>query len=183
MSITTQRSLRMHDVEDIDSFIGLLLNDQLKKRGAHLQRDKWEDAHSYLLEVVLTNEAKWDDDKHPKFSDWVRIVVSKRLVDWYRKELGDSRYQTKRPMIVSLNEWEEAGTTSNFSDDSDTKISIQAAFGGLSEKGRWILHNVATPYSEGHTFGEIADAHDKSNRWVREQLALLQAELGPLLAA
>lgn len=175
---TKQRSVRMHDVHDIDSFVGEILNDQLKKRQAFLRRELWEDAHSYLLEVVLTNAPKWDSEKHPKFSDWVRVVVTKRLVDWYRKELGDSRYKTKRPQVISLGEWaEDEIGEHDFADQSNTKVSLERAFAGLSEKGKWILENIATPHSEGHSYSEIATIHDKSNRWVREQLAALKDEL------
>jgi DNA-directed RNA polymerase specialized sigma24 family protein len=176
----TLTALRLHDVQDLRGFVTILLNDQLKKKQAFLTHEKFEDAQSFLIETILREEGKWDREKHPKFSDWVRIVVSKRTVDWYRQELGDNRYKTVRPTFISMGEWEDDLATADHAEDCDLSVSLEGIFTRLSPQGQWALAHVATPYSEGHTFKEIASTHGKSNKWVREQLALLRGELEEL---
>lgn len=190
MPNTQFQGLALHDVKNIHVFVGICLTDAIKKNQSRLRDEQIEDAHSYLMEVIIREHHKWDRDKIPDFSHWVREVVKRRYIDWLRKELGDSRYKTKRPTFISYEQHttfaaEREDTTfgseelsvPDFADASDSTVSIQEAFAELSDKGKWILANVAQPYSEGHTPTEIGATHEKSSRWVREQLALLREEL------
>lgn len=192
IAVTSAGDITLHDVRKLDSFVGICLNDQLKKRGAYLTPEKFEDCHSFLLETIIREHHKWDSKKHPKFSDWVRIVVAKRYITWLGKELG--RGTKPRPQMVSyeaLNErstdTENDGSHGNSdlsvpdqTDESDTAVAFQQICGQLSRKSKWILETMAMPKADGYSITEIAERHDKPNRWVREQLAALRQELEEL---
>lgn len=143
--------------------------------------EMYEDCHSFLLETILREHHKWDKEKHPKFSDWVRVVVSKRILNYWRKELG--RGKQPRPKVLSYDEVEKELDTlesPDFQDDSDMRVAFAQTCAMLSPKSMWILETMAVPKSEGYSISDIAKQHDKPNRWVRERLAELRQELEEL---
>lgn len=174
---STTTVVSLHDVTNLQSFIGICMGDAIRKYGCRLTHHQREDAHSFLLEMVLREHTKWNPETIPDFSHWVRVAVSRRFVDWLRKELGDSRYKSKRPQSIPLGEWIEEIPEADFSDEADTTMSIHAAFAKLSDEGKWTLENLARPVSEQTSLVELARQQGKSKRWVRDQLDLLRDEL------
>jgi hypothetical protein len=87
----------MHDVEDVEAFCGRVLDEQLKRFGAVLRPDVYEDAMAYLLAETWKLSTKWDPAKGiPSFSTFAYRRLRFAVVNWYRATFGDSRYNSAR---------------------------------------------------------------------------------------
>lgn len=92
----------MHDVDDVEAHCRATIKRTLGKNGGHLDRDQSEDLLASLLCVASRLADRYDRNRSTlSFSTFCARICERRVVDWYRKELGDSRY-SKRPTVLSL---------------------------------------------------------------------------------
>jgi hypothetical protein len=91
------RRWSLHDVEDVEAFCARVLDERLKRFGAVLRPDMYDDAMAYLLAETWKLSTKWDPAKGiPSFSTFAYRRLRFAVVNWYRATFGDSRYNTAR---------------------------------------------------------------------------------------
>lgn len=109
--------LQLHDVRDAEAFCRTVLDRTLAYQGGRLRHrpDLYESALTYLLETLWDLSQRYDPERvrdpetgevRVAFSTYATPILAKRISDWYRDELGDSRYGT-RPSVLSLDELRE----------------------------------------------------------------------------
>jgi hypothetical protein len=105
------RTWGLHDVEDVEKFVSKVLDDALRARSAHLRPHEYEDALSYLLSEAWTLSEHWEPSRSSvTFAGFAYRVLRLRVVDWYRAELGRTKWQfsggrthdRERPAVLSL---------------------------------------------------------------------------------
>lgn len=167
----------LHDIENVEGFCEVVLQEQLRKFGSTLKTQDKEDCLSYLISTAWELSVKWEADRNYSFSQYAGNILKLRVVDWYRNRFGDSRYASK-PEIISLQAWDEGASHVGAEDEALVSLEVSdELLSGLSEQGRWILNNVAIPKLERFTHKEIADLHGQRVTWVSEQLRILEQEL------
>jgi hypothetical protein len=113
------RPWALHDVEDAERLASKVLGDVLRARGAFLRPHEREDALSFLLTSLWELSERWDAGRGGNFSTHAYRLLRLRLVDWYRSELGRTKwtvnnyrretgrqpksYERERPWVFSLN--------------------------------------------------------------------------------
>ena len=100
--------LELHGV-DGERLARKALDDALRTRGAFLRPVEYEDALSFLVTAFWETSTKWDPERGGNFATHAYRLLRLRLVDWYRSELGrtkwqwsDSSYERERPTLLSL---------------------------------------------------------------------------------
>jgi hypothetical protein len=103
------RPWTLREVADVEAFARRILEAKLERRGAHLRPDLYDDALAYLLEVAFRADRSYDASYGGSFEQYVGWKLSLGVVDFYRKELGRTRWQFRdslhtreRPNLVSL---------------------------------------------------------------------------------
>jgi hypothetical protein len=86
------RPWALRDVEDVEAFARSILDVRLQRLGAHLRPDLYDDAIAYLLEVAVRADRKYDPSRASSFEQFLAWRFSNSVVDWYRKELGRTRF-------------------------------------------------------------------------------------------
>lgn len=96
------RPEKIYDVDDIEAHCRATIRRQLGRNGGYLEADQFDELLSYLLTIAFRLKEKYDPSRSSlSFSTFCAQICGKRVIDWYRKELGDSRYG-KRPPTLSL---------------------------------------------------------------------------------
>ena len=92
----------IHDVDDIEAHCRATIRRALGRNGGYLTIDQSEELLAYLLTIAFRLKDRYDPTRSTlSFSTFCSQICGKRVVDWYRKELGDSRYG-KRVQPLSL---------------------------------------------------------------------------------
>jgi hypothetical protein len=102
------------DVRDLEAFCRRLLDRRLARFNAHFRSDVYDEALAFLFATAVELAARFDPAKNTSFSKYLHNVLGLRVVDFMRKELGDTRAGPK-PVPLSL----DAPTTSGADTDSD----------------------------------------------------------------
>ena len=93
------------DVLDLRMLAARAAHDGVKRAGGFLDYDRLEDLVSYLSVIAVRYDARYDPAFGQARSTFIYRVLRRRVTDWYRKELGDSRYRARpRPLMVPLSE-------------------------------------------------------------------------------
>lgn len=180
--------LKLHDVDDVEGLAGRVLEERLREWRATLPADKGEDALAFLIETAW--ELSLDHDGAIQaFSTRAYRTLRLRLVDWYRREFGDSRH-APRPIELSLDhELELADTASGSWVDTliDSAENVEeaafhsVAFGlewsDLSSESFFTMRDIGRPLAAGESLEAIARRLGESRRRVNARLELLRAEL------
>lgn len=91
------RQWSLHDVEDVEAFCGRVLDERLKRFGAVLRPDVYDDAMAYLLVETWKLSTKWEPAKGiPSFSTFAYRRLRFAVVNWFRATYGDSRHSKGR---------------------------------------------------------------------------------------
>jgi hypothetical protein len=101
------------------------LDDALRARGAYLRPHEYEDALSFLLVAFWETSEKWDPARGGNFATHTYRLLRLRLVDWYRSELGRTKwtvdtyrretgrqpksYEREQPRLFSLDAHDSGG--------------------------------------------------------------------------
>jgi hypothetical protein len=115
--------------------------------------------------VATQSPLRPGDPKYgPRFGLYLKRMLAKRIVDWYRKEKGQTRwafknrvYERPRPEFVSL--------------DGPEHDRLDAA------QGAWTVTHVALPISCGLSTAEVAGRVGETTTWVTKRLKALRGEL------
>jgi hypothetical protein len=115
------RPWALREVADVEAFARRILEAKLKRRGAHLRPDLYDEALAHLLEVACRADRSYDASHGGSFERYLGWKISVGLVDFYRLELGrtrwkfrDSLHTRERPDLVSL----DAGSGEGVLDDA-----------------------------------------------------------------
>jgi hypothetical protein len=101
-------------VEDVEAFCARVLDERLKRFGAVLRPDVYEDALAYLFAETWKLSLKWDPAKGiPSFSTFAYRRLRFAVVNWYRATLGDSRYNSARRAALNATLSLDAGISSD----------------------------------------------------------------------
>lgn len=185
--------LALHDVADIEGLAGRVLEERLREWRATLPADKGEDALAFLIETAW--EISRDHDREIQaFSTRAYRTLRLRLVDWYRREYGDSRH-APRPIELSLDHELEAGggdadrsrgaswaqALIDQAENVEEAVFHSAAFGlewaDLSLEALRTVSEIGNRLAEGDSLETIARELGESRRRVNARLELLRAEL------
>jgi hypothetical protein len=103
------RPWALREVNDVEAFARSILDAKLERRGAHLRPDIYDDAIGYLLEVAFRADRSYDASRGGSFERYLGWKTSVGLVDFYRLELGrtrwqfsDSLHERERPDLLSI---------------------------------------------------------------------------------
>jgi hypothetical protein len=94
------RAETLHDVENVEAFCSRLLSAALDSNGGYLRPDQREEAQQYLV-VTAYELGRGFRPGTVTFERYASFLLKRRLVDWYRQTLGDSRAR-RRPRSVPL---------------------------------------------------------------------------------
>ena len=105
-------------------------HDGVERCGGFLDHDRLEDLVSYLSVIAVRYDARYDPSFGQARSTFIYRVLRRRVTDWYRKELGDSRYQARpRPMMVPLSEQD--------TDEADPWETVDSRLMSRKRMARW----------------------------------------------
>ena len=149
------------DGEKLRGLAGACLQHVLRKGGGYLRPDLAEDLHEYLVLVALETAARYDPSRSRpgySFASLIWDVMELRSVDWYRRNLGDSRQrpevvEARRQFSLPLSLDDLTGTDvpavqdDPFADDMDAAAATLAE--SLSPENSWTLAHLARPLAEG----------------------------------
>ena len=121
----------LHDVDNVSTFAADALRDGLALYGGGAtlwDRAVWDDYHAELVEICLLLGLRYDSSKSSlSFSTFAGEILRKRVVDRFRKHLGDTRYRrepTKRP---------PRGEGAYFTDEEGTAFDAPASHDWVKE--------------------------------------------------
>jgi hypothetical protein len=99
------RPLSLHDVGDVEALARDALNERLRAMGAQLQQADYDDLLTDLIAVAWVLSLKYDRARSRlTFSTYAGQILRKRVVDWFRHRLGDSRYRRDPSKLPSCGE-------------------------------------------------------------------------------
>src|SRR5439155_23205799 len=84
--------LILHGV-DAEALCRKALDNSLRRNNQHLDWTRREDALAYLIGVAWEFSERWDPDRGLSFSTAAYRLVTLRLVDHFRADLGRTRWQ------------------------------------------------------------------------------------------
>ena len=163
------------DIDDPEHFARRALNDVLRARGAHLRPAQYEDAVGYLLLVLVhLFKKKYDPTRSTlKFSQYANPILHNRVIDYYRKSLGDSRYGPM-PDEISWDEVDEREHPAEASSLTLGQLLTEVNPARLTPDARNTIEYVLRPIVErGATLDEIA----AERGWNRRRVSSLLADL------
>ncbi|MBA2641522.1 MAG: hypothetical protein H0U82_01180, partial [Actinobacteria bacterium] len=131
--------------------------------GAHLDGDRHEDLISHLVERCVFLAPRYDPSHGFAFTTFLSRRLRFAVIDWLRRDLGDARYGTRKPLADYLTlsdpglerilELEPGPELDSLAD------AIVELGRDLSPDARWALVNVAGRMAEGATHTQaICDA-------------------------
>jgi hypothetical protein len=105
------RQWTLREVADVEAFARCILEAKLERRGALLRPDLYEEAVACLLEVAFRADRSYDATYGGSFEQYLGWKISNGVVDFYRRELGRTRWQFRdflhereRPNVISLDD-------------------------------------------------------------------------------
>lgn len=141
----------LHDVRDAVALVKAIVSK------SNLPDNARDDAIGTLLVEIVELSEKYDPARGISFSNYATQILPRRLIDYTRRELGDSRYRTRREH-VSL---EEADLDSladpyDYVEQITEAASIVDDLSRLSDRGHTLVHDVALPISQGESHDTVA---------------------------
>lgn len=92
-------------IRDLDAFVNDALTRGLRRCNGRLEPSQREKAFEFLKDKVVELAETYDPTLNSSFSKFAFGILPFRLVDWYRKELGDSRYSDREVTeVVSMSD-------------------------------------------------------------------------------
>jgi hypothetical protein len=102
------RPWTLREVEDVEGLARGILERQLAKLGARLRPDLLDEAVCFLLEVAVRADRSYEPARGA-WEPYLRWKLGVGVVDFYRKELGrtrwqfsDSTHERERPDLLSF---------------------------------------------------------------------------------
>lgn len=168
-----------HDVDDPWGFVRGALNDELRYRSAHLDADRYEEAVSYLVEILCRLAKRYDSSKGSlSFSTFAYRILRRRYTSYLRDWRGDARYGNdgRETSVADPDLLREAASSE---DQLDFGALIeQIDHDKLSPRARGALKQIVRLIvEEGMTAAEAARALAKSRREASRDLDRLRQEL------
>lgn len=172
----------LHDVDDVEGLARRALDDSITSWGARLSALDYEDAMSYLLEVMVRLAGSYDPAKgRNSFSTFAYRILRRRVVDWYREAKGDARYgHHKRIVAISDEERSriEAEILESWDGWSVEEVLAMVNTVALNPGPRRVWNKVVVPIvRDGRTISEVARDLDVPRSMVVQQLEELTAEI------
>jgi len=94
----------LHDVRDPEALCHSVLKSVIGSNGGHFSAADREDVMQYLRTVIWRLSERYKPGRSRiSFSTYASYILRRRMVDWYRKQLVDTRYSTRAPDL-SLDE-------------------------------------------------------------------------------
>src|SRR4051794_9571200 len=102
-------AFQLRDARDVEAIARSAADDKLRRWGARLDPLAYDDLIAYLVVVAWQLSAQYVSDKdgssgrgkRPSFADYLHYILRRRVVDWYRRTYGDSRYpRPERPLSL-----------------------------------------------------------------------------------
>jgi RNA polymerase sigma factor (sigma-70 family) len=172
--------LALHDVRDVEALCAGIL----RRNGATWSEADREDALSYLIAEAWELSERYDTKHGISFSNYLTRRLPGRLVDWYRKRFGDSRYQNRAELVpLDTSGAEEISDGTAFAEavvESQAFADMRAL---LSPRGREILDTVAKPIADGAPLDALALDLGISRRQISRRLDDLRDEMDALMRA
>lgn len=168
-----------HDVENSYRFVRGALDDEMRARGAYLDPVRYEDALSYLVDVLCRLAQRYDPSKGSlSFSTFAYRILRRRYTSYLRESRGDARYGNDgREQSVADPDLLRESLASEDHLDFDALIE-QIDHDKLSPRARGALKQIARRMAEeGITATQAARKLAKSRREASRDLERLRAEL------
>ncbi len=158
---TVEEVLRANGVDGrwLMGIVRKALNDALGKRAAYLPHDRFDDAASFMLVAACGAVVRFDPSYGQALSTFVYRRTRPRLTDWYRQQLGDSRYpkafKARHALLFAdrLEDELDGATCEDFYDcdnEHDVDRAEEELARGLSEEARRGLHLYRLDEEHGH---------------------------------
>lgn len=163
--------LELHGV-DAEGLSRRALDDSLRSRGAHLSREEYEDALSYVISELWRLSLDYDPERTASFATfgYRRGGFSRSTGSGSGSAAPSGSSETAAPMLASV---------PTFSHSMPT-VPGEIDWTRLSERGQAILRTIALPISAGFSPGEIASELGTSTSWVSSRMDELRNELKSL---
>jgi DNA-directed RNA polymerase specialized sigma24 family protein len=177
---------RLAQIGDVRSFAALVAREQLRRMGATLAPDLFDDLVSSILIRALQEAPRYDPGRGYAFTTFLSRRMRFGVTDWYRATFGDARYgPQRRPLAdyVSLSPGAYEGEVELPAPEQEHESMADALVElgeGLSEEARWALREIglrlAAGYGETEAVARVAGAGETATE-ARRRLALLRQEL------
>lgn len=173
--------LALGDVADVEALARRALDDGLRRLGARLKPDLYEEALSAALERSWKLWLEYDPALSLSFSSFAyRRLSYWWLVDWYRKEFGDSRYEKNLAedgshiILESLRDEDSPMIES----ESWFEVVEKIQSTDLSPRAQWTLETFGwAHWVEKHTQKSLAASSGVSARDISLALKELRKEI------
>ena len=129
----TERSLNgrlaLKDVQDVEGLSRKILDVQLRRTHAHLSPLDFDDALAFVIATIYELSLRWSPDYGLTFSTYCWRIGQLRVVDWYRRRFGDSRFGGDVAKSVAQPLSLDAPIRGTNDDDGAAASSLGAALG------------------------------------------------------
>lgn len=141
----------IHDVRDAVALVKSIVS------RSSLPEHARDDAIGQLLVDVVDLGKRYDPAKGISFSNYASQHLPLRLVDFTRRELGDSRYSSRRES-VSLDEadLDTVADPADYVAQITEAASISQDLSRLSEHAQEIVRTIAVPVAAGESYDSVA---------------------------
>ena len=135
-----------------------------------------------MFEVTLREEPKWQ--RESSFSTFLWHVLSRRFVDYMRRNIADTRYASQRNVVVTPTDDYSVFDRPVYDDAEDVPSEAHLLDGididQLSDDAMRTLLDIAIPLRRGVSSESLCLSHGITPRAMRSRLAALSAELDAL---
>jgi len=187
--------LREHglDGDRLRALVYRCLQSNLRRRGAYLAEERFQDCLDYLVLAAVATAAKYDPTRSRpgtyKFESFVWDVLEKRVIDWWRVNIGDMRFPELLERKAAFRSPLPLDPMDENARNGDRALSAEDEYGhsmsnavaelgaALSEQGRWTLEHVACPLAEGASIAEASAGAGLTMQRAKRQLEELREEL------
>jgi hypothetical protein len=157
-------------------------SDALRRKGAFLDPDRFDDLASYMLEVGVRYAARYEPGHGIGISTFLYRRMRSRYVDWCRATLGDTRNVSNRRIppgrLFPFNELIDSAVFDPGYDEAGTPFEAAAVLATeLDPSCGWTLVHIAGPLASGWQLKEAAAAAGITHPQAQRLLDELQDEL------
>lgn len=174
MTLLAQR-WRLGDVNDVEALCRRVLDQQLRRLGAHLQPADYDDALSHLLEQAWQLFRRFDAERNESFAGYAGTYLPARTMDYWRGRFGRTAHHRPPPGSRSLDELDQAETDRLLAGVDDDLEQTHDT--GLLEQLSPASRSLALRLVEGYSQADTADRNGTTQKATSAQMQRLREEI------
>jgi RNA polymerase sigma factor (sigma-70 family) len=168
----TTNAVPLHDVRDAVALVKSIV--ARSSIPAHAR----DDAIGHLLVEIVDLAGRYDPARGISFSNYASQTLPLRLVDYVRRELGDSRYAARREHVpLDEADLDSLADPYDYVEQITEAAAISSDLAGLSPRGRRIVEEVAVPVASGESYDSVAQRLGIRRNEVARRLEEVRNEL------